>query len=169
MQQHVGKRNGEGNGPGRAVQHAGVAMPAFTPECYLRNLVVVSVVPEYLHGADFRARSAAGAFFLIADDLVVLHAQRVHGEALTSLDAGLAAHAAAGVVLGHGHADDPEVVEAHFTAVVGTSGQRGLEMQVVGEDLIFDPFCELGRIVVGKGTDIVADAGGNVSCAGRGA
>ena len=39
-------------------------------------------------------------------------------------------------------------------------------MQIVGENLLFNPLRELGRIIIGKGTDIVADAGADIPGSG---
>lgn len=100
------------------------------------------------------------------DDLVIFHVQSVHGQAFAALDARLAADAALRMVLRHGHADDAEIVESRLGAVIGTAGERDLEVQVVGENSLLDALCKFRRIVVGEGTDVVADAGADVAGAG---
>ena len=154
-------------GPDEEVlSQAGVALPGSPHD---GQAVIFLFAPgEGPGGAFGDADAAADTFFLVPDDFVVLHAQGVHGEAFAALDAGLAGYAAGGVILGHGHPDDAEIVKSDFGAVIGASRQCDLEVQVVGEDGLLEPFGKFCRIVIGKGTDVVPDAGAHIPGAGSG-
>ena len=63
-------------------------------------------------------------------------------------------------------ADDAEVVHADFAAVIGAARESDFDVEVIGENGLFDAFSQGRRIVVGKGTDAIADASHDVSRTG---
>ena len=97
----------------------------------------------------------------------LVHLPSFDGKLFTLLDAGTAADAARRVELGFGHADDAEVVHADFAAVIGAARESDFDVEVIGENGLFDAFSQGRRIVVGKGTDAIADASHDVSRTGR--
>ncbi len=48
-------------------------------------------------------------------------------------------------------------------AVIGAAGTGDFKMKVIGEHRFLDILCHLGRVKIGKGAYIVADAGADVS------
>ena len=57
-------------------------------------------------------------------------------------------------------------MHADLGAVIGTSGESDLEMQIIGEDGLFNPLCKCGGVVAGVRTYTVSNAGTYISGAG---
>lgn len=67
MQHHVGDGHSKFNGFFRAVEYAGIAVPALVAKGDLRNFILLGKMAEYLSGADISAGSAADAKISIDD------------------------------------------------------------------------------------------------------
>ena len=57
-------------------------------------------------------------------------------------------------------------MHTHFVTIVRTARKSDLDVEVVGENGLFDAFSQSRRVVVAKGTDAVAYTGHDVPCTG---